>query len=97
MPHHTPLIATIVIGLVVAFFMGAIAHRLRVSPVAGYLFAGVIVGPFTPGFRTVPYGDAAALREAMDETVVAVLLGAAIALIPRRTSPLVFAEDTVSP
>ena len=31
-------------------------------------------GPFTPGFRTVPYGDAAALREAMDETVVAVLL-----------------------
>jgi CPA2 family monovalent cation:H+ antiporter-2 len=50
MPHHTPLIATIVIGLVVAFFMGAIAHRLRVSPVAGYLFAGVIVGPFTPGY-----------------------------------------------
>ena len=40
MPHHTPLIATVVIGLVVAFFMGAIAHRLRVSPVAGYLFAG---------------------------------------------------------
>jgi len=50
MPHHTPLIGTIVAGLVVAFFMGAIAHRLRVSPVAGYLFAGIIVGPFTPGF-----------------------------------------------
>ncbi|MBA8989421.1 ornithine--oxo-acid transaminase [Curtobacterium pusillum] len=31
-------------------------------------------GPYTPGFRTVPYGDADALREAMDETVVAVLL-----------------------
>jgi ornithine--oxo-acid transaminase len=31
-------------------------------------------GPYTPGFRTVPYGDAAALREAMDDTVVAVLL-----------------------
>ncbi|WP_242089895.1 ornithine--oxo-acid transaminase [Curtobacterium sp. DN_7.5] len=31
-------------------------------------------GPFTPGFRTVPYGDADALRAAMDETVVAVLL-----------------------
>ncbi len=50
MPHHTPLIATIVAGLVVAFLMGALAHRLRVSPVAGYLFAGVIIGPFTPGF-----------------------------------------------
>ncbi len=31
-------------------------------------------GPFTPGFRTVPFGDAAALRAALDETVVAVLL-----------------------
>jgi acetylornithine/succinyldiaminopimelate/putrescine aminotransferase len=31
-------------------------------------------GPFTPGFRTVPYGDAAALDAAMDETVVAVLI-----------------------
>jgi CPA2 family monovalent cation:H+ antiporter-2 len=50
MPHHTPLIATIVAGLVVAFAMGALAHRLRVSPIAGYLLAGVIVGPFTPGF-----------------------------------------------
>lgn len=49
-PHHTPLIGTIVIGLVIAFIMGALAHRLRVSPIAGYLLAGVIVGPFTPGF-----------------------------------------------
>ena len=49
MPHYTPLIATIVSALVAAFIMGAIAHRLRVSPVAGYLFAGVLVGPFTPG------------------------------------------------
>ena len=49
MPHHTPLIATIVAALVVAFFMGALAHRLRISPIAGYLVAGVIVGPFTPG------------------------------------------------
>jgi ornithine--oxo-acid transaminase len=31
-------------------------------------------GPFTPGFRTVPYGDAAALRKAIDETTVAVLI-----------------------
>lgn len=50
MPHHTPLIATIVAGLVVAFAMGALAYRLRVSPIAGYLFAGVLIGPFTPGF-----------------------------------------------
>lgn len=50
MPHHSPLIGTVVAGLVIAFFMGALAHRLRVSPIAGYLLAGVCVGPFTPGF-----------------------------------------------
>ncbi len=48
--HHTPLIATIVAGLVIAFIMGAAAHKLKVSPIAGYLLAGIIVGPFTPGF-----------------------------------------------
>ena len=50
MPHYTPLIGTIVAALVMAFAMGAIAQRLKVSPIAGYLLAGVVVGPFTPGF-----------------------------------------------
>ena len=50
MPHHTPLIATIVAGLVAAFALGAIAQRLRLSPLVGYLLAGVLVGPFTPGY-----------------------------------------------
>ena len=50
MPHHTPLIGTIVAGLVVAFIFGAIAQRLRIPPIAGYLLAGVMLGPFTPGF-----------------------------------------------
>ena len=50
MPHYTPLIGTITLGLVVAFLMGAAAQRLKVSPIAGYLLAGVLVGPFTPGF-----------------------------------------------
>ena len=50
MPHDTPLIATIVAGLVLAFLLGAIANRLRIPPLAGYLLAGVLVGPHTPGF-----------------------------------------------
>jgi CPA2 family monovalent cation:H+ antiporter-2 len=50
MPHHSPLIATIVIGLLLAFVLGAVAQRLRVSPLIGYLLAGVAVGPHTPGF-----------------------------------------------
>jgi CPA2 family monovalent cation:H+ antiporter-2 len=50
MPQHTPLIATIVFGLVLAFLFGAAANRLRLSPLVGYLLAGVAVGPYTPGF-----------------------------------------------
>jgi CPA2 family monovalent cation:H+ antiporter-2 len=50
MPHHSPLIATIVVGLVLAFVLGAVANRLRISPIVGYLLAGICVGPFTPGF-----------------------------------------------
>ena len=50
MPHHTPLIATIVTGLALAFVFGALANRIRLSPLVGYLVAGIAIGPFTPGF-----------------------------------------------
>jgi CPA2 family monovalent cation:H+ antiporter-2 len=50
MPHETPLISTIVMGVVLAFLFGAIANRLRVPPLVGYLVAGILVGPHTPGF-----------------------------------------------
>src|ERR687897_1724226 len=51
MPHHdTPLVATIAVGLVLAFCLGFLARRLRLPPLVGYLLAGVAVGPFTPGF-----------------------------------------------
>ncbi|MEB3042797.1 YbaL family putative K(+) efflux transporter [Rhizobium mulingense] len=50
MPHDTPLISTIVGGLVLAFIFGALAHRLRMPPLVGYLVAGVLVGPHTPGY-----------------------------------------------
>jgi CPA2 family monovalent cation:H+ antiporter-2 len=50
MPHYMPLLETIVGGLVLAFLFGAIANRFRISPLVGYLLAGVAVGPFTPGF-----------------------------------------------
>jgi CPA2 family monovalent cation:H+ antiporter-2 len=49
-PHDTTLIATIVMGLVLAFAFGFLANRLRLSPLVGYLLAGVAIGPFTPGF-----------------------------------------------
>jgi CPA2 family monovalent cation:H+ antiporter-2 len=54
MPHDMPLLSTIVIGLVLAFALGVLAHRLRISPLVGYLVAGIIVGPFTPGYVADP-------------------------------------------
>jgi CPA2 family monovalent cation:H+ antiporter-2 len=49
MPHHT-LITTIVVALVLAFVFGVVAQRLRFSPLVGYLVAGVLISPFTPGY-----------------------------------------------
>jgi len=50
MHHDTDLINIVAVGLAVAFVLGALANRLRMSPLVGYLIAGIIVGPFTPGF-----------------------------------------------
>jgi monovalent cation:H+ antiporter-2, CPA2 family len=71
MPHYHPLIGTVVAGLVIAFVMGAIAHRLRVSPLAGYLLAGVLVGPFTPGF----VADAGLAAELAELGVILLMFG----------------------
>ena len=48
--HETSLIALLAIGFVLALLFGLLAGALRVSPIVGYLVAGIAVGPFTPGF-----------------------------------------------
>ncbi len=50
MHHETPLISILVAGFVLAFLLGAVAHRLKLPPLVGYLIAGVVVGPHTPGY-----------------------------------------------
>jgi len=50
MPHADSLILTLVGGFVLAFVFGMLANRLKLSPLVGYLIAGVIVGPHTAGF-----------------------------------------------
>ena len=48
--HDVPLIATIAVSLAFAFVGGLLAARLHLPPLVGYLLAGIVVGPFTPGF-----------------------------------------------
>ena len=49
MPHHTPLISTIVVGLV-WHLLSALLRTIPPLPLIGYLLAGVLAGPFTPGY-----------------------------------------------
>ena len=50
MHHDTDLINIVAVGLGLAFVLGMLANKLRLSPLVGYLVAGICVGPFTPGF-----------------------------------------------
>src|SRR5918998_3064875 len=48
--HEFPLIATIAAGFSAAWVLGLLTQWLRLSPIVGYLLAGVVIGPHTPGF-----------------------------------------------
>ena len=50
MPHDVSLITTIAAGLGLAMVLGVAASRVRIPPIVGYLVAGIVVGPHTPGF-----------------------------------------------
>ena len=50
MPHDVPLITTIAAALGLALIMGFVAARLKLPALVGYLIAGIIIGPATPGF-----------------------------------------------
>lgn len=71
MTHSPSLIALLCIGFVVAFALGLLAQRLRLSPLVGYLLAGVIAGPFTPGF----VGDASLAPQLADVGVILLMFG----------------------
>jgi len=50
MPHNIDLITTVAASLGLAMILGLIAMRLRMPPIVGYLLAGIVIGPATPGF-----------------------------------------------
>jgi K+:H+ antiporter len=50
MPHVPPLVSTLAIALGLAFGLGLLANRFKLPPLVGYLIAGILIGPFTPGY-----------------------------------------------
>jgi CPA2 family monovalent cation:H+ antiporter-2 len=62
MDHGTALVETLAIGLTAAFVGGLVARRIGLPPIVGYLVAGVLIGPFTPGL-VADTGVAAELAE----------------------------------
>ncbi len=69
--HAFPLISTLVGGFVVAFIFGIIANRIGIAPIVGYLLAGLVVGPFTPGF----VADASLAHELAEVGVILLMFG----------------------
>lgn len=48
--NDMPLLTTIALGLSAAFVCGMIAHKLKLPAIVGFLVAGILIGPFTPGY-----------------------------------------------
>ena len=76
MEHETDLVLTLAGALTAALVGGVAARKLRASPIAGYLLAGIAVGPFTPGF--VAHGAIA--RELAELGVVLLMFGVGLNL-----------------
>ncbi len=77
--HDTPLISLIAIGLVLALVGGLVAVRIGLSPIVGYLLAGIAVGPFTPGF----VGDAPLAPQLAEIGVILLMFGVGMHFSPK--------------
>ena len=69
--HEIPLITTIALALSAALLFGLIVRRLGLSPIVGYLIAGVPIGPHTPGV----VGDAKIASELAEIGVILLMFG----------------------
>ncbi|HYH91811.1 MAG TPA: cation:proton antiporter [Candidatus Saccharimonadales bacterium] len=74
MDHEPVLISTIALGLTAAFVGGLVAQRLRIPAIVGYIVAGVLIGPFTPGLTA----DAGIATELAEIGVILLMFGVGI-------------------
>src|SRR3954454_7260865 len=66
-----PLLATIAAGFTAAWVLGLLTQWLRLSPIVGYLLAGVLIGPHTPGFQ----GDLHLAHQLAEVGVILLMFG----------------------
>ncbi len=71
MPHDTPLLTLLAAAFAAAWLLGLLARKLHLSPIVGYLLAGVVIGPYTPGF----VGDVALASQLAEVGVVLLMFG----------------------
>jgi CPA2 family monovalent cation:H+ antiporter-2 len=71
MSLQAPLLTTFAAAFVLAFLLGALANRLKISPIVGYLIAGIIVGPYTPGF----VADAGLAKQLAEMGIILLMFG----------------------
>jgi hypothetical protein len=69
--HDLPLITTIAVAFTAAWILGLLTQRLGLSPIVGYLLAGILIGPHTPGF----VGDADIARQLAEVGVILLMFG----------------------
>jgi len=69
--HEIPLITTIALALSIALLFGLLAKRIGLSPIVGYLLAGVVIGPYTPGV----VGDAKIASQLAEMGVILLMFG----------------------
>ena len=69
--HDLPLLINITLALVVAFIGGVLARRAGLPTIVGYLLAGIVIGPFTPGFS----GDVHTLQQLAELGVIFLMFG----------------------
>jgi CPA2 family monovalent cation:H+ antiporter-2 len=70
-PHNLPLLTTIAAAFAAAWVLGLVTQRLGLSPIVGYLLAGVVIGPHTPGF----VGDVALAQQLAEIGVILLMFG----------------------
>ena len=69
--HEITLLINIVVALVVAFIGGVIARKIGLPTIVGYLLAGIVIGPFTPGF----VGDTETISQLAELGVIFLMFG----------------------